>query len=146
MVSDLGKAIPSTSSVPVEVIEGASGTLAYILRADEHPVETTFVTPSETTMQAGFIVYQKGGEVARHVHRPLSRSIVGTAEVLVVRRGACDVELYDEDRQFVARHRLRIGDVIVLVAGGHGFKMLEDTVLLEVKQGPYTGVDEKERF
>jgi hypothetical protein len=41
---------------------------------------------------------------------------------------------------------LETGDIILLVAGGHGFRCLEDTVLLEIKQGPYTGLVEKEAF
>jgi hypothetical protein len=41
---------------------------------------------------------------------------------------------------------VREGDVLLLVKGGHGFRMLEETVFVEIKQGPYTGLDEKERF
>jgi hypothetical protein len=130
----------------VEVVEAGGETLAFVIRADVQPSETTFVTPDDQTMQTGFVVYPAGGEVARHLHKPLPRSIVGTGEVLLVRRGRCEVELYDADRRLAARRTLAAGDVIVLVSGGHGFTMLEDTVLLEVKQGPYTGLDEKERF
>ena len=72
--------------------------------------------------------------------------IRGTSEVLIVRRGRCEVDIYNDERQIVATRELRLGDVMIMVGGGHGFRMLEDTVLLEVKQGPYTGVDEKERF
>jgi hypothetical protein len=56
------------------------------------------------------------------------------------------MDIYDDDRRLVATRELRKGDIMLMVGGGHGFRMLEDTVLLEVKQGPYTGLDEKERF
>lgn len=92
------------------------------------------------------MVYPRGGEVPRHLHRQLQRQLVGTSEVLVVRRGRCLADIYDEDRRLVATRELQTGDVLLLVAGGHGLRMLEDTVFLEVKQGPYTGLDEKERF
>jgi hypothetical protein len=46
----------------------------------------------------------------------------------------------------VASRELRSGDITLMVGGGHGFRMQEDTVFLEVKQGPYTGIDEKECF
>ena len=39
-----------------------------------------------------------------------------------------------------------LGDIILLVSGGHDFLMLEDTEMIEVKQGPYAGDDDKERF
>ena len=120
--------------------------LALLLSSRDDPDETTFPTPPELGLQVGFVVYPAGGEIQRHDHRPLERRIVGTPEVLVVRSGRCEVDLYDEERRQVATRELRAGDVILIAAGGHGFRMLEDTVLLEVKQGPYVGLDEKERF
>jgi hypothetical protein len=97
-------------------------------------------------LQLGFIVYPEGGEVARHLHRALERSLVGTSEVLIVRKGRCEVDFYDDSRALVATRELRVGDVMLMLGGGHGFRMLEDTVLCEVKQGPYTGIEEKECF
>ena len=131
---------------PVEQIVWKDKPLAYIIRAEMAPGKTTFLTPSELNLQVGFVVYPAGGEVARHLHRPLERHIVGTSEVLVVKEGRCQMDIYDDDRRLVATRELRKGDIMLMVGGGHGFRMLEDTVLLEVKQGPYTGLDEKERF
>lgn len=120
--------------------------LCYIVRAELNPEKTTFLTPPEFNSQVGFIVYQAGEEIARHVHRPLERHIVGTSEVLIVHKGRCEMDVYNDDRKLVATRELREGDIMIMVSGGHGFRMLEDTVLLEVKQGPYPGIDEKERF
>jgi mannose-6-phosphate isomerase-like protein (cupin superfamily) len=131
---------------PVEQIIWKDKPLAYIIRAEMAPGKTTFLTPSELNLQVGFVVYPAGGEVARHLHRPLERHIVGTSEVLVVKEGRCQMDIYDDDRRLVTTRELRKGDIMLMVGGGHGFRMLEDTVLLEVKQGPYTGLDEKERF
>jgi hypothetical protein len=130
----------------VEKIMCADVPLAYIIRGDLMPSRTTFVTPPQFKQQVGFIVYPAGGEIQRHVHRPLSRHLIGTSEVLIVRRGRCEIDIYNDDRELVATRELREGDVMLMVGGGHGFHMLEDTVFLEVKQGPYTGQDEKERF
>ena len=41
---------------------------------------------------------------------------------------------------------LEEGDMIQLVAGEHCFKCREDTIFLEIKEGPYTGLIEKECF
>jgi hypothetical protein len=54
--------------------------------------------------------------------------------------------VYTEGRELVATRDLGPGDLALMVAGGHGFDVREDTVLLEVKQGPYAGLEEKERF
>jgi len=130
----------------VEHIAWNGKPLAYIIRAEMNPEKTTFLTPSEFNLQVGFVVYPAGGEIARHVHLPLERQIVGTSEVLIVKKGRCLLEIYNDDREKVATRELREGDVMLMVGGGHGFRMTEDTVFLEIKQGPYTGLDEKDRF
>ena len=130
----------------VEHILSGGKALAYIVRAELTPATTTFLTPNEFTHQVGLIVYPAGGEIKRHVHRPLERHIAGTSEVIIVRKGRCELDIYDDDRVLVATRELRTGDVMLMVGGGHGFRMLEDTILLEVKQGPYTGLNEKELF
>jgi hypothetical protein len=120
--------------------------LAYIIRAEINPDKTTFLTPPEFKQQVGFVVYPAGGEIQRHVHRSLERQLIGTSEVLVLRRGRCEIDIYNNERELVATRELRQGDVMLMVDGGHGFRMTEDTVFIEIKQGPYTGLDEKERF
>jgi uncharacterized protein with PhoU and TrkA domain len=130
----------------IEKIMWGDVPLAYIIRGDLTPSRTTFLTPPQFKQQVGFVVYPAGGEIQRHVHRPLSRHLIGTSEVLIVRRGRCEIDIYNDDRELVATRELREGDVMLMVGGGHGFHMLEDTVFLEVKRGPYTGQDEKERF
>jgi len=130
----------------VEHIAWNGKPLAYIIRAEMNPEKTTFLTPSEFNLQVGFVVYPAGGEIARHIHLPLERQIVGTSEVLIVKKGRCLIEIYNDDREKVATRELRGGDVMLMVGGGHGFRMTEDTVFLEIKQGPYVGLEEKERF
>jgi hypothetical protein len=131
---------------PVEHITSGESTLAIIVRRGYRPGATEFVTTPDLNQQVGLIVYPAGGEIARHVHRPLERRTVGTAEVLLVREGSCEIDVYDDGRALVATRVLEQGDVMLMVGGGHGFRMLEDTVLVEVKQGPYPGLDEKEAF
>lgn len=138
---------PLDSGEAMEWIRDSAGQpLALIVRASVQPSHTEFMTPSTFKQQVGFVVYPEGGEIKRHVHLPLERHLIGTAEVLVLRKGRCLMDVYDDARELVATRELRLGDVMLMVGGGHGFRMLEDTVFLEVKQGPYTGLQEKELF
>src|SRR3954471_22780560 len=82
----------------VEHITANGRALVYIIRAELTPAATTFVTPDEFTHQVGLIVYPSGGEVKRQMHKPLERHIVGTSEVIIVRRGRCELDVYDDDR------------------------------------------------
>lgn len=127
-------------------IESGGTLLALIVRAGFDPTRTTFVTSNDLLLQLGFIVYPAGSSIPRHRHLPVERHLQSTSEVLQVRRGACTAEIYDLGSKLVAEVELEQGDVIVLVAGGHGFRVREDTVLCEVKQGPYVSAVEKERF
>jgi hypothetical protein len=134
------------SSSTVETISHGKETLAILIRASMAPSQTQFVTPSDLTMQVGFVVYPQGGEIPRHCHVPVERRLTQTSEVLVVKKGATEVDIYNEQKEKVATRSLVTGDTIIFVAGGHGFRMTEDTIFLEVKQGPYIGTDEKEHF
>lgn len=130
----------------IEHITWHNQPIATIIRRYYTPTETTFVTPDSYYQQAGFVVYPKGGCVRRHAHLPIQRHLVGTPETLMVRKGRVEAELYAPDKSPVGTWILEEGDIILLVSGGHSFCCLEDTVFLEIKQGPYTGEVEKEAF
>jgi hypothetical protein len=104
------------------------------------------LTPPEFKQQVGYVVYPKGGVVKRHIHLPLERSLVGTSEVILVKKGSCLLDIFNDEHELVATRELGSGDLMLMVGGGHGFRFQEDTVLVEIKQGPYTGVEEKELF
>lgn len=129
-----------------ENVEYEGNLIAYIIRRGREPSDTTFVTPDDFKQQLGFIVYPEGGEIARHVHKPMERHLVGMSEVLLIRKGVVEVDFYTDGKEYVDTKRLEEGDLLLLAGGGHGFRCLEDTVMVEIKQGPYIGPDEKERF
>lgn len=130
----------------IERISDEGQELCILIRNAISPVDTFFVTPPGYKQQVGFVVYPRGGEIARHTHVPLQRHLVGTSEVLIIKKGRCQIDVYNDKRELVVTRELAEGDIMLMVSGGHGFRMLEDTILLEVKQGPYTGLEEKERF
>lgn len=132
--------------VGIEEIWVGDDVLAYLVRSSASASSTTFFTPDEATFQAGFVVYPAGGEVVPHVHLPVRREVVGTSELLFVRSGRCYVDLYDADRHIVASRELGPGDAVLSLGSGHGVRMIEDTVLFELKQGPFIGGSEKVRF
>ncbi len=130
----------------VESIECDGQLIATIIRAEKMPDETEFVTGDDVKQQVGFVVYPEGGIIPRHIHVPMERHLRGTSEVLVVRKGMLEADFYTDGKEFICTRLLRQGDVLLLISGGHGFRCLKDTVLLEVKQGPYLGPQEKQRF
>ena len=135
-----------TAVSELEFINGPTYLIALIVRTTYEPFQTAFLTENDANLQLGFVVYPAGGEIVPHVHHPIERATSGTAEVLVVKSGRCEIDFYSEDKNLVATREISAGDVTLLLRGGHGFRLIEDTVFLEVKQGPYAGISEKERF
>ena len=130
----------------IEWIKKDDLVLGLIIPAAYEPNRSQFITPDSYKQQIGFIVYPQKGKIIPHFHHEQERNILGMSEVLLVRRGHCWVDFYWKDKSLLCSRELKTGDVLVLVSGGHGFRMIEDTVFLEIKQGPYVGEQEKERF
>ena len=130
----------------IDWIKDGDRVFAVHVSGDHLPARKEFVTPDDYKQQLGYIVYPAGGRVIPHRHQPSQRTIVGTSEVLVVKQGRCWADFYRDDDTLLCSREMRVGDVLVLVGGGHGFRMEEDTVLVEIKQGPYLGLDDKQRF
>jgi mannose-6-phosphate isomerase-like protein (cupin superfamily) len=129
-----------------ELISWQEQPLAYIIRAEFMSEKTTFFTPPEWEQQVGIIVYSAGEKIPRHAHRSMPHQHSKASEILLVRRGRCIVDVYNHKQHLVATRELRPGDAIFLIDGGHGFRLLEDTVFLEIKTGPYLGPGEKNHF
>ena len=87
-----------------------------------------------------------GKIIEPHVHAPVPREVTFTHEVLVIKRGKLRVDFYDDQQRYLESRVLRAGDIILLAAGGHGFEVLEEIEMVEVKQGPYAGDLDKRRF
>ena len=131
---------------PIESIERDGVLFAIILRREFESPGTHFFSPPELSQQLGYMRLPRGQQIAPHVHNPIPREVVYTQEVLIIREGRLRVDFYDDDRRYLESRELGPWDVVMLIRGGHGFEVLEDLVLLEVKQGPYLGDEDKARF
>ncbi len=119
---------------------------AIILRGDYKGDSVTFFTPPSFSQQLGYLPHKKGDRIKPHAHRITAKTILYTQEVLIVKFGRVRVRFYDGDHRQVFSEELGAGDMILLCAGGHGFEFLEDTVLVEIKQGPYSGSEDKQNI
>jgi hypothetical protein len=120
--------------------------LALILRDGYHAEGISFLTPNEFSQQLGYMNRPIGYVIPPHVHNPVLREVLFTKEVLFVKSGKVRVDFYDDDQNYLESRVLEKGDFVLLAFGGHGFEMLEPTEMIEVKQGPYAGEQDKTRF
>ena len=120
--------------------------LALIIRADYEAEGIEFFTPDEFSQQIAYMNRPEDYVIPPHVHNPVARSVAYTKEVLFIRSGKLRVDFYTDEQAYLHSTILNAGDVIFLATGGHGFEMLADTQMIEVKQGPYAGDNDKTRF
>ena len=120
--------------------------IALIIRAEFKEPGVHFFTPPNFSQQVAFMKHSVGKKIAPHIHNMVSRQVLYTQEVLFIRQGRVKVNLYSSMKEFIDSRILETGDVILLCGGGHSFEMLEETSMIEVKQGPYSGEDDKTRF
>ena len=120
--------------------------LAIIIRSNYRQDGITFFTPSEFSQQLGYMSRPKGYTIEPHIHKHLERKVFFTQEVLVIKRGKVKVDFYDERQFYIESRIISTGDVILLASGGHGFEILEDAEIIEIKQGPYNNEKDKVRF
>ena len=130
----------------LEKVIVADRTLAIILRHTYKSEGIKFFTPDDFSQQLAYMNRPAGYVVQPHVHNAVRREVQYTKEVLFVKSGRVRVDFYDDDQSYLKSTILEAGDVILLAYGGHGFEMLEATEMIEVKQGPYAGEQDKTRF
>ena len=130
----------------IERITNNGAELAIILRRNYEQSGLKFFTENAATMQLGYMNRPAGYVIQPHIHRPVQRETYYTEEVLFVRSGRVRVDFFSDDQVYLKSAILEAGDVVLLARGGHGFEMLAPTEMIEVKQGPYVGDRDKERF
>jgi len=120
--------------------------LALIVLNDFRKEGIHFFTPNDLSQQLAYMLHPTGKVIQPHVHNPVPRKVHYTQEVLFIKKGKLRVDFYDENQNYLESYILNGGDVILLATGGHGFEILEDVEMFEVKQGPYAGNEDKTRF
>ena len=127
-------------------IEHNGHLLAMIIKDSYSKPGISFFTPDELSQQLAYMKHPSGTKIEPHVHNPVRREVHYTQEVLIIKRGILRVDFYDDNKTYLKSHILEKGDVILLIKGGHGFEVIEEVEMVEVKQGPYAGDDDKTRF
>ena len=121
-------------------------TIALVIKKEYSGEGIQFFTEDDAPQQIGFMQHKQGYKILPHVHNIVKREISLTQETLVIRKGKLRLDLYSKDREYLESTILSEGDIAILISGGHGLFCLEDVEMIEVKQGPYLGVNDKIRI
>jgi hypothetical protein len=130
----------------IKEITYQSQLLALIVSAKFNQKGTHFFTPHHFSQQLAYINYPVGKIIQPHIHNHVIREVQFTQEVLLLRKGKLRVDFYNIQQEYIESYILECGDVILLVSGGHGFEVIEEIEMIEVKQGPYIGEQDRIQF
>ena len=130
----------------VIVIEHEGVELGSIVSSKYHSSGIGFFSKDNDGLQLGYMNRPDNYVIAPHTHNKIKREVFFTEEILFIRSGMVRVDFYDDNQQYIESHMVHGGDIVILKAGGHGFKIIERADIFEVKQGPYLGTQDKVRF
>ena len=130
----------------IERISYKEHLLSVIIRDNYHAEGITFITPDDFPHQLGYMNREKDYVIAPHVHNKVPRNVNFTQETLIIKSGVVRVDFYTQEQEYLESRIVYKGDIILLAAGGHGFKMIQPAEIIEIKQGPYAGIMDKVRF
>jgi mannose-6-phosphate isomerase-like protein (cupin superfamily) len=130
----------------IEQITANGKLAALIIKRQFDKPGISFFTPDELSQQLAYMHHPAGKIIEPHIHNPVPREVQYTQETLLIKRGKLRVDFYDDQQNYLESRILEAGDVILLIQGGHGFEVLEELEMFEVKQGPYAGEEDKTRF
>ena len=122
-----------------EIKSNLGDTVAIVIKKDFKKDGINFITEDSFPLQLGINSYKKNNIIKTHVHQDRPITIGRFQEVVLIKSGKVTVKIYDSQKAFLKSTDLSTGDLIFFASGGHGFEILEDTTIIEVKQGPYLG-------
>jgi hypothetical protein len=126
----------------MKIIEHNGLRLAIFIGKDDFKKGLSFCSNDKDFIQVGLWGYDNGKELAAHSHNCVHRDIDRTQEVVFVVEGMVEASIYSEDQTLIQRVIVQKGETLILLNGGHGYKILDDnTYVLEVKNGPYLGAE-----
>lgn len=130
----------------IEKISNEGRLLAIIVRNEFNVPGVSFLTDGDLSQQLAYMRHPAGKQILPHIHNPVPREVQYTQEVLLIKRGSLRVDFYTDGQSYLESRTLGAGDAVLLATGGHGFEVLEEIEMFEVKQGPYAGENDKTRF
>lgn len=131
----------------IEKIFNKKALYALIVRSDYKKKKgVNFFTDQKATQQFGYMNHKKGHIIFPHRHNKRKSKIETTTEVIIILEGILRVDFYDNREKYLFSKKLYSNDIIMLSSGGHGFKVLKDVKMIEVKQGPYSALKDKIKF
>jgi UDP-2,3-diacylglucosamine pyrophosphatase LpxH len=105
-----------------------------------------FFTDNHYNQQVGFMKHERNKVILPHIHKKVIRDIRTTTEVIYIMKGSLRIDFYDSKKKYLFSNTAKENYIVILIKGGHGFKVTKDIEMIEIKQGPYVEAKDKKKF
>jgi len=130
----------------VKNILSSKGDIIAMVVRKQNVESFNFITPETFPLQLGISNYKGGSKIRPHTHNRLKKEIDISQEMVYVEKGRARVHFYDNKGREIESEVLESGDIVFFASGGHGFDILAETKIVEVKQGPFCGTEKEKTF
>ena len=119
--------------------------MAFVIKRNHQSEGINFLSDEKDYLQVATMSHKSGHIILPHYHNKIPRQVDMTCEALIIKKGTLKVNLY-ENKSIVHSFTVSSGDILILLSGGHGFEVIDDVDMVEIKQGPFMGLADKTRF
>ena len=131
----------------VKEIKDGDTLIAKIIKENDWAENLKFYTDDKDFVQVSTWNYNSGKHLKAHGHKIYERVTNKTNEVIFVKSGKLNVTLFSEKDEVLETVTLGKGDILISYNGGHAYDILDDnTQVLEVKNGPYPGLEKDKKI
>ena len=118
---------------------------AFVCSLNDVSKGLEFLSDDSDFIQLGTWNYEKNFSTVPHYHLEHDKPSNLTQEVVLVHKGSVKCRLFTKEGNYVDEVDINEGELIVQIYGVHEYIMNEDSIVLEIKNGPYYGpeVDRK---
>jgi len=121
----------------LEIVKKNNKIIAIIIKSNFSKKGKFFFTDNKSSQQLGHFKLRKGEILKAHYHKKWKRNIDKTMEVLFIKKGCLKVNFFNKKGVFFSSKILKPKDAIILMDEAHGFEVLKNVEMIEVKQGPF---------
>ena len=126
----------------MDIIKENKETIAIVFYEKDWKKGLNFLTDDKEFIQVATWWYNKDRISPSHKHKRNKRIVERTQESVFVKKGSIEIKLYNEANKKIKTIILKSGDMIIILGGGHRYKILENsTQAIEFKNGPFLGVE-----
>ena len=127
----------------IEKIKDGNEEIAIIISKNSFEEGVKFITSEAYPLQFGLLKYKKGDSASPHIHPNISRVIIHSQEIIHIEKGKIKLDIFNSEGKLVTSRVLGMGTSVFFICGGRGWTALEESEIIEIKQGPFLGAKDK---